>query len=183
MEIETTTARPHPVRPAPVVLEEVARLHADALFGRALRLTGERARAWDLLQDTFERGIRRCPPCLAAPEASRWLSVVMKHLYFDEQRRTRRRPIVELDDAVDALPAAEPEAPAPWARVDEEALRAAVAALPGVFREVYELHAYEGLSYLEIAVRLGIPAATAATRLHRARARLRSRLDESLAAA
>lgn len=50
--------------------------------------------------------------------------------------------------------------------------------LPGLYRDVVELRAREGLQYSEIAERLGVPVGTVKSRLHRARERLRELLEE-----
>ncbi len=73
----------------------------------------------------------------------------------------------------------------PWPEVDDRlaaaavapALRVALAALPAVERELVLLVAWEGLSPTEASEVVGVPAATARTRLFRARARLRESLD------
>ncbi|WP_241845013.1 RNA polymerase sigma factor [Streptomyces silvensis] len=69
----------------------------------------------------------------------------------------------------------------PWAAVDDRLvaasmapqLRALLAQLPSVERELLLLVAWEQLSPTEAAAVVGIPAATARTRLHRARNRMR----------
>ncbi|QNS09122.1 RNA polymerase sigma factor [Streptomyces xanthii] len=69
----------------------------------------------------------------------------------------------------------------PWAAVDDRldasalapALRRVITELPEVERELLLLVAWEQLSPTEAAAVLGIPAGTARSRLHRARARLR----------
>ncbi|WP_338702348.1 RNA polymerase sigma factor [Streptomyces sp. Q6] len=69
----------------------------------------------------------------------------------------------------------------PWEAVDDRldasalapALRRVLAELPPVERELLLLVAWEQLSPTEAAAVLGIPAGTARSRLHRARARLR----------
>jgi len=53
-------------------------------------------------------------------------------------------------------------------------LLAAVQALPGPHQEVLTLWAWEGLSYEEIAVALGVEVGTVRSRRHRARAGLRA---------
>jgi RNA polymerase sigma-70 factor (ECF subfamily) len=73
----------------------------------------------------------------------------------------------------------------PWdevdARLDSAALagplRAAMGALPEADREVLLLVAWEQLTPTEAAAVVGIPAATARTRLHRARTRMRTSLE------
>jgi RNA polymerase sigma-70 factor, ECF subfamily len=60
------------------------------------------------------------------------------------------------------------------------AMEAAIDALPVAFRTVFVLRDLEGLSVAETASCLELPEATVKTRLHRARALMRSRLDAAL---
>jgi RNA polymerase sigma-70 factor (ECF subfamily) len=63
-----------------------------------------------------------------------------------------------------------------WAAISPEQLGEALEKIPEEFRLVYQLHALEGRSYIEISERLGIPKATVGTRLIRARRRLKELL-------
>jgi RNA polymerase sigma-70 factor (ECF subfamily) len=73
----------------------------------------------------------------------------------------------------------------PWPDVDDRlaaaavapALRAAIADLPVVERELLLLVAWDGLTPTEAAAVVGVPAPTARTRLFRARQRIRARVD------
>lgn len=62
---------------------------------------------------------------------------------------------------------------------DAGPLRAAFARLSDRHREVLALVAWEGLEPREVAVVLGVPAAVASARIHRARTRLRRALAEA----
>ncbi|MGH3492541.1 MAG: sigma-70 family RNA polymerase sigma factor, partial [Sciscionella sp.] len=55
----------------------------------------------------------------------------------------------------------------------------ALAALPAPHRAVVQLVDVDGLSYAEAAEALGVPRGTVMSRLHRARARIRTRLVEA----
>jgi RNA polymerase sigma-70 factor (ECF subfamily) len=56
-------------------------------------------------------------------------------------------------------------------------LQQAIGALPAGYREVYELRDLEEVRGEEVAARLGISLAAMKSRLHRARALVRERLD------
>ena len=60
-----------------------------------------------------------------------------------------------------------------WQAITPEELLAAVAQLDTELREVTRLHGLERRSYKDISRTLGIPMGTVATRLSRARQRLR----------
>jgi RNA polymerase sigma-70 factor (ECF subfamily) len=62
--------------------------------------------------------------------------------------------------------------------LDQEALRAAIAELPVLYREVLLLCDLEEMSYREISDSLSVPVGTVMSRLSRARAALRSILSD-----
>ena len=57
-------------------------------------------------------------------------------------------------------------------------LRAAIEALPDIYRAVFVMHDVEGYSHGEIATALEVAEGTSKARLSRARARLRAALDD-----
>jgi len=90
-----------------------------------------------------------------------------------------RRPAVALDQA-DALPG-QAEGPDSGAARSETArlVREAIDELPVRYREVLALRELEGLSYDEVATVLGISIGTVESRLHRARSRLKRKLERA----
>jgi RNA polymerase sigma-70 factor, ECF subfamily len=75
------------------------------------------------------------------------------------------------------LPAAAGDEPPRWTRITAADLREAIEQLAEPYRSAAALHDLGGHSYPDIARRLEIPNATAATRLHRAHRRLRTLLQ------
>lgn len=63
-------------------------------------------------------------------------------------------------------------------RYDEHLVRECVEALPHMYREIVELHFFEHKNYAEISDILALPAGTVATRLNRAKERLRQLLQD-----
>jgi RNA polymerase sigma-70 factor (ECF subfamily) len=59
-------------------------------------------------------------------------------------------------------------------------VRAAIEQLPAVQRQVVELAYFEGLTYREVALAVGIPEGTAKSRLRLALAKLETVLDRQL---
>jgi RNA polymerase sigma-70 factor (ECF subfamily) len=152
----------------------IERLQAHASFARALArgLLRDENAADDVVQDAYVAALERPPE--RNPRA--WFAVVARRLSLNALRGSRRR------DAREAA-AARPEPPETPADVAarRDAVRAvldAVLALDEPFQTVVILRFYEDLPPSEIAVRLGVPAATVRTRLHRALALLRELLDD-----
>jgi RNA polymerase sigma-70 factor (ECF subfamily) len=158
--------------PIPEALAAAVMPHRDALYTRALRLSGNRERARDLVQDTIERALRRRESFVSGTNLRAWLMTILTNRFLDLVRRDKLAAEVAIDDHDVAAE------PLPEARVSPERLRAAVAALPDDLREVVTLHALDGRGYRDIAEQLGIPIGTVGTRLARARSRLLLELRE-----
>ncbi len=174
----------NPTTPATLTLGQVAHLHSKILFARALRLTRQHSLAWDLVQDTFERGLRHGAPGVPADNLRAWLMVVMKNLFLDQRRRQLRRATVLVDPHdLELLPQTpvenDPDDDPPWRAISADELRRCMGQLRPAFRDAYVLHAVSGLSYRDIALRLRIPVRTVGTRLWRARNQLRRALTQA----
>jgi RNA polymerase sigma-70 factor (ECF subfamily) len=112
----------------------------------------------------------------ARGSARSWLFGVARHVLLRHWRDRRPDP---------GDPMLTPMAVDPWdevdARLDSAALagplRAALGDLPEVDREMLLLIAWEQFTPTEAAAVVGIPPATARTRLHRARSRMRAALE------
>ena len=163
--------------PASHPFAALARAHEPSLRAVALRLCRSQSDAHDLVQDCLERGLRGWQKLPPDSNVRAWLLSILRNRFIDACRRGSRDKAE--DDSVDAenLPGPQaPEAEPEWAKITSLQLRDAVERLPQDFRVVYELHALEGRSYVEISERLRIPKATVGTRLIRARRKLRDLL-------
>jgi RNA polymerase sigma-70 factor (ECF subfamily) len=147
--------------------EALYRREAGRVYGLALRLTGDRARATELTQDVFVRAWERLATFRGEAPVSAWLRRITVTALLEGARTDRRRlarVALAGDEIVDA-------APAPTRR-DVEAgidLERAVAALPPAARTVFVLHDVEGYRHEEIARMTGTAAGTCRAHLHRAR--------------
>jgi RNA polymerase sigma-70 factor, ECF subfamily len=154
----------------------IARNHCSVLYRRALKLTRNSAQAWDLVQDTFERGLKHFPEQLPATKVQSWLLVILRNLFLDRMRspESQVRMCGANHDwpALAAPDADEEDGPPRSERFRAEDVRACLDQLPATLRQSYEMHAFGGLSYREIANLLGLRVATVGTRILRARRRL-----------
>ena len=173
-------------------LERVAREHAPRLFRLALRLTGRREDAEDLVQETLLAAL----PALSRFEGRAKLSTYLMRALgnrFKNRLRARsrsrlvdwfrgRRPGAAPDeaDAVDAVDAS-PSALDGLVTLERAArVRDAVTRIEPHRRLALLRREVEELSYEEIAEMTGVPVGTVRSRLARARDDLRSILgDES----
>ena len=167
--------------------DEIASIEVvRTLRWKAMQLTrGSVGDADDLVQDTLERALRHLHRFDQGTNLVGWLATIMKRLAIDRHRRDSRRRLVPLDVVLlwDSLldPGSEDEGNDPPAATaalaDPARLTDALAQLPTVLRSALELHVHGGLAYAEIARRLSLPVSTVGTRIHRARALLRTLMD------
>jgi RNA polymerase sigma-70 factor (ECF subfamily) len=154
--------------------------HWQDMLRHARRLMPNASDAQDLVQDTFERAVRAFPTFRPGTNLRAWLYTIMVRRSRDHFRRARVRTVAAVEP--DTLPApADEETEVPWARITPQDFRAVLPGLKPAFREVFELHEVHHLPYQDIAVRLGVPVNTVATRLRRAREKLRKLLTAELA--
>lgn len=169
-----------------VLVEE----HLDGLFGAALRLTRNRTKAEDLLQETFLRAWRSFHTFRPGTNARAWLYRILMNAYIDGYRKTAREPEVvdqedvdefylysKVQESEDLRRAGNPEEVL-LANLMDADVKSALDSLPDAFREVVILADIEGFSYREIADMLHIPIGTVMSRLHRGRRQLQMKLWE-----
>lgn len=161
----------------------------DALWRYALRLTGNRADAEDLLSETLLDGFRDFAQFRGETTFQRWMYRVMATNFIDQTRRARRHRAESLEEfrADDAQRAT---LEVPDSRHDparllldatlSEPLQQALDSLSEEFRIVLVLAEMEGLDYAEVSQILHIPVGTVRSRLHRARAAVKNRLGPLL---
>lgn len=136
--------------------------------------------AADIVQDAFVKLLRA--PKDDIRDVRAYLRRAAETIAIDDWRRQRRSDSV-IDSAGYQQDVVADSAPAPdaaiMAREEQAALVAAIEALPPRCREVLLLHRFEGLSYAEIAQRLGISRNTVMVHLANAMSALRRRLRDA----
>jgi RNA polymerase sigma-70 factor (ECF subfamily) len=149
--------------------------HLDRLFRAAWALTGSREDAEDLVQETYERVLRR-PRFVRKDDDLGYLYRTLRNTYFNSLRTASRRPRTgaELDhvQAASSRTDSQPELAAETSLVLAE-----VAALPEAMREVLVAVDVLGLSYAEAGRALGVHENTVPSRLARARLKVVEALE------
>ncbi|MCW2522734.1 MAG: polymerase sigma factor SigE [Frankiales bacterium] len=176
-----TAAAPRPVEAAAEWVapswDDIVRTHADRVYRLAYRLSGNRADAEDLTQETFVRVFRSLADYTPGTFEG-WLHRITTNLFLDMARRRQKIRFDALaDDAGDRLASDEPGPERAYEQnnLDPEIQRA-LDALPADFRAAVVLCDLEGLTYEEIALTLGIKVGTVRSRIHRGRVLLREAL-------
>jgi RNA polymerase sigma-70 factor (ECF subfamily) len=172
----------------------VARAHADALgelyerysrlvFSLAWNLVGDQATAEEITLDVFTRIWEKAETY--RPEqakVSTWLTSIARYRSIDMLRRRGSRPeqhsvgFAELAPDI-AFSADGPEEAAELA-MQQQRVRAAIAALPSDQKQVLALAYFKGYSHREIAEALNQPLGTVKTRIRLAMQKLRDLLLE-----
>jgi RNA polymerase sigma-70 factor, ECF subfamily len=149
------------------------------LYQRAFKLTHVESDAWDLVQDTLERGLRRWPQTISVEEARRWSTVVLRNLFLDRCRSSDWRTAVRSDpDAVAAVPAPDPADLPRWRVVDAAVVWRALEQLNAGQSMALLMQCRDELSLREIARAQRVELSTVGVRLHRARSKLRALLSD-----
>ncbi len=154
-------------------LTDLVKEHHATLFRYAFWLTGSRQDAEDMLQQTFLIAHQKMDQ-VRDPAATRsWLFTVLRNCFLKSKRRPLPASFADFDIDVDCLSETIPVNDG----IDEEALLAAIQALPGPYKVVTLMFYFEDLSYKQIAAQLDIPCGTVMSRLSRAKTHLRRALS------
>jgi RNA polymerase sigma-70 factor, ECF subfamily len=160
--------------------EQIVRRYQRPILSLIARLTGDRALAEDLAQETFVKAYRSLAAFDTTRRLSSWLFRIAHNTAVDALRRSRTQPQIEPAGADEpdpvAIAAAPPEADPVEQQALGRALKAAMRHLRPDQRTALILRYDEGLSFDEIGHVLAVPEATARSHVHRARKELARRL-------
>ena len=159
-------------------LDGLIEQHIPRLRRYARALTGYRAAADDLVQDTLERALSRFHLWRRGSDLRAWLFTIMHNIFINQARSRMRYPHQALDEpTADALHYREPD----WSELRD--IGDALARLPVEQRTVVLLVGLEQFTYDEAARVLEVPIGTVMSRLSRARERMRTLLGGDFKAA
>ncbi|MCB1645406.1 MAG: sigma-70 family RNA polymerase sigma factor [Pseudomonadales bacterium] len=141
------------------------------LYRYAYWITGDATTAEDLVQETFLRAWRFLDGLQEESAAKSWLTTILRR---ENARRFERKQLDYSDVELDTVPTDNQTFDA---RPEVLALRNALQHLPVKYREPLLLQVIDGYTLDEIAEQFDLPRNTVATRLHRARQKLRKHLE------
>ena len=168
--------------------EQLVRDNEKRIYTLALRMTGSREDALDLAQDAFFQAWKALPTFQGESSFATWLYRLATNLCLDHLRAQKRRtqsmgPALSLDDEENGPVQVADQQLQPQEAVERSerrrALERGLASLPDHHRQVLIMRELSGLSYQEIAQRLGVPVSTCGTWLSRARKHCRAYLSHS----
>lgn len=152
--------------------------HQGELLGAAMRMTGSRAEAEDLVQEAVLRAWTFWERFQPGTNGRAWMHRILVNTFINGYRRRRReREIlgeVRRDTRVDD---AGGRRGVPGEGLGDE-VSAALSLLPDEFRQVLVLVDLDERSYKDAARALGCPIGTVMSRLHRARRAMKQQLGD-----
>jgi len=159
--------------------EALYRASAGRVFAVCLRMSGDRAKATELLQDVFVRIWEKLGSFRGESAFSTWAHRLAVNVVLESQRKSNRKldiGYVTLDSEGDAGmdSVAWTGAPSVGDRID---LENAIARLAPGMRRVFVLHDIEGYQHNEIAKMTGQAEGTLRAQLHHARKQLMEALE------
>lgn len=152
------------------------RAHVGRVHALAIRLTGDRRAAEELVQSAFVRAWQKLPTFRGESALATWLHRLTVNVFLLDDRGARRRALRELPEEAAPEPATalRPQTIGPEDRID---LERAIARLPEGARVAFVLHDIHGYDHAEIAAMSGVAPGTIRAQLFRARRRLQEALD------
>lgn len=152
--------------------------YAHRVLGFAMRLTGNRSDAEDLVQETFVAAFKGCSGFQGRASILSWLLGIAVRKWRDQRRRLRL-DTVELNDDWDTDESAPCTDSVEGTVINSVVVADALSCLDPPFREALLLVASQGLTYREAADALGEPVGTVKWRVFEATRRLRRILGGS----
>ncbi len=145
--------------------------YSSWLYRYAYWICGDKPTSEDLVQETYLRAWRFLDSLKDEGSAKSWLTTILRR---ENARRFERKQLEYTDVELDTLPSDREDFDT---RPEILALRNALRLLPVKYREPLILQVLEGFNLKEIAGIFDLPRNTVATRLHRARQKLRKHLN------
>lgn len=160
---------------------ELVNEHQRYVYNLTLRILRDENEALDLAQETFVRAWSALPNFRGQSRFRTWLYRIATNLCYN-RLPTLRRSLNELgEEIVEELSNPDPRSVNPAYKLEKQELREylfqAVDNLDEKYRLLIALRYQDELSYDEIASTLNLPLGTVKTGLFRAKARLRSALE------
>jgi RNA polymerase sigma factor (sigma-70 family) len=147
----------------------------------ALSVTGNRADADDLVQDTLERALRHLDQWQRGTRLDSWMFRIAQNHFIDAQRAARRKRNVFVETEASAADAGYDGERAVEAHMTWRETCAALSTLPEDQRSAVALVLIDGMSYRDAADVLGVPVGTLTSRLARGREVLAEKIFGSTA--
>ena len=147
----------------------------DSVYRYALSLSGNPQMAEEITQETFFKAMRSLDQFQGRSSLKSWLCAIAKNLWLSEQRKKKPLPMDDASPLPD--PSVGPEE-AIVRRDESMRIHRLLHHLDEPYREVFTLRALGQLSFRDIGELFGKSENWACVVYHRARARIKERMEE-----
>jgi RNA polymerase sigma-70 factor (ECF subfamily) len=171
-----------------VAFEELVEIHQHAVIGTVAKMLGGANDAEDIAQQVFIRIWKSAKRYKPQAKFTTWMFTITRNLVFNEMRRRQRKPSVSMNEREEEFHIETPDesiqtpGEAALQHELEDAVDAAIQALPEKQRMAVILRRYEGLPYEEIGQVLNLSLPAVKSLLFRARTQLKESLKSYLEA-
>jgi len=153
--------------------EEIFLPFLDAAYNLARRIVQHDQDAQDIVQEAYMRAFKGYHGFKGGNARAWLLTIVRNTAYTWLHRHAADQKLVPYEEESHAKIISFHQSKSEFmSEKRKEYLQSAFERLPTEFREIIILYEFEGLSYKELALALGLPAGTVMSRLSRARRRL-----------
>ncbi len=154
---------------------QLYRLYVKAMFNIAVRMTGNKETAEDVLQEAFIKAFAEIDKLKDEKAFSGWLKRIVINRSIDAMRKEKytRLNIETFSEQHEEIAEDIDEA------TDPELVHQLIKKLPDGARQVLVMHALEGYKHAEIGIQLGISESTAKTQFFRAKQLLKKMIKNA----
>ena len=149
--------------------KQLYQLHAPVMLGVCYRYTKSLADAEDVLQESFVRVFKHLDQYKGDRELGAWIRRILVTTALNYLKRNSKYQYDLAFDKIEMHPVSDDN---PEVALDIKELTALIQQLPTGYQAIFNLHAVEGYSHVEIGALLGISDGTSRSQYARARALL-----------
>jgi RNA polymerase sigma-70 factor (ECF subfamily) len=157
------------------LFELIVRRYNQRLFRATRAILKDDDAAEDTMQETYLRAFAKLDQFAGEAKFSTWLTKIAVYEALGRLRRAKSQ-----EDFAEAIGTSDNPERTAYGRELQSAIEKAVDALPPLYRAVFVMRDVDEMTVAETAACLGITQDSVKTRLHRARALLRGRLERAI---
>ena len=156
---------------------ELVSRYKNLVYSIILRMTKDSEEANDLAQDVFLKMYKNLASYSPEFKFSTWVMRITTNHIIDHHRR-RRPETVPIEAAANAVSSEDSPESALLRKEERERIQGIVDDLPGMYKLPIVMYHQKGMSYQEIADKIGEPLSKVKNRIFRGRKLLKARLSE-----
>ena len=156
-------------------IDQVYRTYFDPVYRYALSLSGDAHAAEEITQETFFKAMRSLDSFRGESGLKSWLFSIARNVWISELRRKKAVPLERAEELADAGAGLEE---ALMNREDGLRIHRLLHDLPEPYREVFTLRTLGQLGFRDIGDLFGKSENWACVVYHRARARIKEKMEE-----